>query len=140
MPDSVKNVLEQKALESIEEVQKWVSVSKDFVIEQSPLVVQEMISWAIAQHTFGIVLSFLLILVPIVLYYKYSVYFYVWYKDKVFEHPGPFFSVVGFLASIILPFIMLCIDTYFLLFVLVAPRLFVIGELAKLVGKASGNH
>lgn len=140
MPDSVKNILEQKALESIEEVQKWVSVTKDFVIEQSPLVVQEMISWAIAQHTFGIVLSFLLILVPLALYYRYSSKFYVWYEDKVFEHPGPLFSVLGFLASIIIPFIMLCIDTYCLLFVLVAPRLFVIGELARLVGTANGNH
>lgn len=136
----VQNVVEEQAVKAITEIQQWVGTAKNFVVEQAPLVVQEMIRWAVASDIFGICLSFLLIGLAIFGYIKCKEWFWRYWHEEFYQNPGPFFVMLGYTLWMGFWSVSLFMSIYHLVFVLAAPRLFIIEELARLAGKINGNH
>jgi len=108
----------------------------DFVIEQAPLLLQEFYAWHITSHIFGIILSLLIFLTG-----RYLPYIWITYKEcqgnnsiKFFNRytsnsyyddsliPAYIIMVIGSITSVII----LSINIYNLIYILVAPKLYLI--------------
>lgn len=138
-----KEVLIEKATESLGEIQKWVESGKDFVVEQAPLVVHEIIAWGIAECTFFLVLNGIIIITALIMLYcsmfRKKMLENVWFDENM-RRANPTFhqiqsivgSAVGIMGTII-SFANICGYTYFLLFIVYAPRLYILQELSKLL-------
>jgi hypothetical protein len=138
----MNKVIEEKLVASLDEVQKWAESTKDFVSEQAPLVVQEVIRWGIAQNIFWTLLfAILMILVTITwLYIRKS-----WKWDTSVGDGRDWFPVGFFLNGIcvLINFVMftfLSSAVYNLVYIWVAPRLYVLDQLATLLNRANGGN
>lgn len=136
----MNKTLETKLVESFTEIQSWVNTTKDFVAEQAPLVVQEVIRWGLYQHIFWASLSCFLLIVGLYTCYrafKYSITFN-------WEQAGDVAQVSSIILSVSSPVwsvIWFCNMTYSLYqvtYISVAPRLYVLEQLAGLLNKANG--
>ena len=108
MNEQLLNIL-KKAIEIAEE-------TGDFVIEQSPLLLQEFFTWHTTKAIFAISISFISILIITFIVYKTVKL----YNDK---------TIYWLNLISIVPFIIVCIYTYKLIFITIAPKLYLIDYL-----------
>ena len=97
----------------------------NFVIEQSPLILQEFYNWNIAKFSLGIFLCLVGFILSVIWFVKFNKH-----EDLMDEFGcliGLIFSSVIGLFSIIY----LCINIYNLVFILVAPKLYLIEYFIK---------
>lgn len=102
----------------------------DFVIEQAPMLLQEFYNWHIFSHIF-----FICIGIIIILFSRYAPYLWLEKEEDVYNdvryfsrygEEGVFFGYALFLIGGILGFIITLIDIYNLIYILVAPKLYLI--------------
>jgi hypothetical protein len=131
MPAEVNDLLKDKLTESITEVQGWLNGTKDFVLEQAPLVIQEVLRWEIYSSLFFIGLGILLSII-------YSVISYIFYNLSKTVKGGDSPEVCYALSYIvhllhIITIIMVCTNLYHMVYVWCAPRVFLIEKVAELI-------
>ena len=125
--------VQKKLLESVDEVKQWLETGKDFVLEQAPLVVQEVLAWGVASATFFVILNLVLFLLGLCL--TRMLYLKMWFFEKNIEDSGPevIFIFVGNIVALLVPFINICIYTYQLTYISYAPRLYILQQISKLL-------
>ena len=130
--------LSNMSIKGLDEIGNWVSGAKDFVVEQSPLVCQEIITKGMLYHSI-LIITFLVFTIISIVGIVVSV---KWYK-KVVDSPSSssydddgsiicgIFSVcatIGFIIGFV-------VNTYYLLYVWMCPRLYVLEEIATIISK-----
>src|SRR5690349_10729911 len=109
MPD-VKELIAQKGVEALEELQTYVKAGKDFVVEQSPLLIQEIIRWGFYNNLCWFLLNLTLFTLCWITVYQF--FFSKWGKEvwkDVSSSSGPTdkqavslaFSIPGAIGGII---------------------------------------
>ena len=116
--------------EHLDEIMSWVEQGKEFVSEQAPLVVDEIIRWGVAKSV-GLSVVFLLMILCATLYLRKA--HRLFKKDDEDE-----FTVCGAILSVVLVVVgvigsIAAIEK--LAFVLTAPRLYVLEQLGDLISK-----
>jgi hypothetical protein len=132
--------VEQKLYESLGTALDYVQKGTDFVAEQAPLVIQEMLRWEIGSNTF------LAVFWALIAFGSYKLVRYTIayprtntskYSDLVYYDIDYVFQIVGVAAAMILsPFFTLGY-VYNLMYVLLAPRLFLIDRITSLIQKVT---
>lgn len=119
----------EKLNESAEKLLDYVEQTGDFVVEQAPLVVQEMITWGITHCVFWIIIVSI-VLLPIIAICGY--FFRIGVKDDWdFDYCIPSGMVGG--VSLIFWFLVIASNIYDLLYIYFAPRLFILDQLKGLI-------
>jgi hypothetical protein len=116
------NELEKQLSTILEKALNVAEKSGEFVIEQAPLLLQEFYQWHIASHIMGACWF----IVPLILF----IYFYKtaeWGYSNSFEEIMAIVFGVTSLATIIAAII----NIYFLVFISVAPKLYLIEYFVK---------
>ena len=131
--DSTKVDNFQKTDEVLAEVvKKALSVAEktgEFAIEQAPLLLQEFYSWHITKESLGIALSFILLFVVYRLHKKLKKY--KTEENLDFSDAEYFFPTMGIYAGFLIFTISLIADIYDLVFILIAPKLYLIEYFVK---------
>lgn len=101
----------------------------NFVIEQAPLLLKEFYYWHIASNIFWIIFSILIFLIGRYLPYQFGVKEGTKYKDEKFF--GRYFfdsapSWIFFSMTSTISLIIFILEVYDLIFILVAPKLYLI--------------
>ena len=116
--------------EHLDEIMSWVEQGKEFVSEQAPLVVDEIIRWGVVKNV-GLSVVFLVMVLCATLYLREAHRLFKKDDEDEFTVCGAIFSVVlvvvGVIGSIA------AIEK--LAFVLTAPRLYVLEQLGDLISK-----
>jgi len=112
------NELEKQLAEILEKALAVAEQTGEFVIEQAPLLLQEFYRWHIAKYSLGIFLS----LVSFVLIYKFSKFMVKRTEDE---------SAILINGLSTFPLITITAFIYKLLFILVAPKLYLIEYFLK---------
>lgn len=134
--------------EGIKEVLGWVEATGDFAAEQAPLVVNEVIRWGLVTSLYDVIigLMFLILTWKIFQYAHTPVTWKHWSTGKDARTASRFskwssdgneeicvaVSVIGIIACILGPVFFLGGISYGLK-VLIAPRLFILSQLQKLM-------
>ena len=129
-PDEVLSKVVEKALNVAEK-------TGEFVIEQAPLLLQEFYNWHIVKSIFGIILGFLLIIIG------YNIR-KIWGRKVDKDYEADFdeivingyvseqlSTVITFVFGLIGGLVTICINTYALVFILIAPKLYLIEYFIK---------
>jgi len=139
---STEAVVQETAKEALpliqqyaQEVLLWVKSSATFIVDQMPQLVQEVLRWGIASNAFGIGLGFIIVLAGVCAnsyFLKNRPYFKEWNKDHDEMCVTQIFSAVVSAVGYLLGTLLILINTFSLLKVLVAPRLYLLEQLATL--------
>src|SRR5688572_9236616 len=131
----MNKLIEEKLVASLDEAQKWIESTKDFVAEQAPLVIQEVIAWGFYSHLFFASI-FLLAIIIISSAWLYIRKFWKWDTwDTSYSESFP----TGFLLNLVcvignlIFFLFLSESLYYMIYISVAPRLYVLEQLLNLV-------
>jgi len=130
----------QKTDEVLSEIVKKALVvaekTGDFVIEQTPLLLQEFYAWHIWSNVFWIVFAFMVFLIG-----RYVPYFWLSkdYKDGYYDityfsrygDDGASFAYALFIVTSISSLIVILISIHDLIYILVAPKLYLIDYFIK---------
>ena len=143
--DSTKVNNFQKTDEVLSEVVKKALIvaekTGDFVIEQTPLLLQEFYNWHIASSILGITLGLFIFLIG-----RYSPYLWITNKEDQGKNSSKFFkrytsnsdyddsiapAYVIFVITTIGSIVILSINLYNLIYILIAPKLYLIDYFIK---------
>ena len=143
--DSTKVNNFQKTDEVLSEVVKKALIvaekTGDFVIEQAPLLLQEFYNWHIASSIFGITLGLFIFLIG-----RYSPYLWITNKEDQGKNSSKFFkrytsnsyyddsitpAYIIFVITTIGSIVILSINLYNLIYILIAPKLYLIDYFIK---------
>ena len=115
--------LEEQLSTILEKALNVAEKSGEFIIEQAPLLLQEFYQWHTVTHIMGSLL-FLLTLIPFIIFYKKT----DWgsYEDSFSEIMSMVFGV-----SSVFTIIISIIHIYKLVFITVAPKLYLIEYFVK---------
>jgi hypothetical protein len=143
VPD-IKEIIAEKGVETLGEIQKWAKTTQDFATEQIPLVVHEIISWGLASRITAIMFCLSIISLAIFLIYAFtfSKSGQEMWKEKP-STPGDLTCNQGFgifinISSILAILISSIVSANYIvgvIFILYAPRLYVLQELSDLLKK-----
>lgn len=136
-----KEIILEKGIESLEEIQTWLKSGKDFVIEQSPLLIQEIINWGLYESIFYLILNIIIFFISIFLVVKLTPISKfgknLWEQessgDLTPEQGMYLVAVILGCIGLIVGFINISIYTHHTIFIGIAPRLYVLQELASLL-------
>lgn len=106
-------------------VEKAIEVAEktgEFAIEQAPLLLKEFYAWHLISNIMGVILCLIII-----------VSFIVLFKKTKFEYIETFNEILCIILGVssISSFIFLCINIYNIVFILVAPKLYLIEYFIK---------
>jgi hypothetical protein len=131
---------EQKLYESLGMALDYVQKGTGFVAEQAPLVIQEMLRWEIGSNAFLAVFWGSIAFVA----YKLARYTIAYprtntskYSDQVYFDVDYVFQIVGVCAAMIISPLFTLGYVYNLMYVLLAPRLFLIDKITSLIQKVT---
>ena len=116
--------------ESAKEVLGWLREAKEFVLEQSPLICQEIVAWGITENIFGVVVGCCM-LYFLYRHWKYTCSKWNQWADEI--HPAIFAHGTFFIVLLIATPVTLLTCSHNLLYVWISPRLYLIEYFAKLV-------
>jgi hypothetical protein len=116
------SILEQQLSVILDKALNVAEKSGEFVIEQAPLLLQEFYRWHIVSHTMGAFI-FLTTLIPFIYLYKKA----EWVAEPNFIDFMAIMFGVGSAVTIIVS----AIHVYKLVFILVAPKLYLIEYFLK---------
>ena len=131
--DSTKVDNFQKTDEVLAEVvKKALTVAEktgEFAIEQAPLLLKEFYAWHITKESLGVLLSSILLFIVYRLYKKLKKY----QNEESLDLADAeyFFPLVGIYCGFLFFAITLIVDLYDLIFILVAPKLYLIEYFVK---------
>lgn len=127
--DSTKVDNFQKTDEVLSEVVKKALIvaekTGEFVIEQAPSLLQEFYTWHIYSNIFYILTGLIIIIFGIWLSLKFKKYLNT---DYIIDEPGPFFTLF---FSVLIGGLFVLIAGYDLIFLLSAPKLYLIEYFIK---------
>lgn len=132
MPD-LNKLIAEKGVESIEEIQTWLQSGKDFVSEQAPLVVNEILKWGIASSIFWMVFGILLLIIAVI---AGKIAIWTMRNGKPTDDGDVFVFISTIITTMVTStagFLLFSVNTYNLIFMLFAPRLYILDELSKLL-------
>jgi|TARA_R110000787_G_scaffold56916_1_gene130522 hypothetical protein len=129
------NELEKQLSELVKKGIEVAEQTGNFVIDQAPLLLQEFFSWHILSYVLGISLGISIFLIGRYLPYlwlseestgTYSVKFFKKWNtgDNISKDPSA--SWIIFALTTIASVIIICVNTYYLMYILVAPKLYLI--------------
>lgn len=128
--------LQLKLVESFEKVSDWVDSSEDFVVEQAPLVVSEIISWGFWSNLSISLLSFMVLIICLCVLKFFVIKNFHKLDEKdtsgaqaMVIFISGIFSIVGILGSTC----EMIHHSYDTIFILVAPRLYVIEQISNYI-------
>lgn len=130
MDENIKNELSKAGIEGIRSAQKWIETTGNFVKEQAPIVVQEIIRMGYITNIIYLVVGIVSLPVAYMLYRKYK-----WSEvsPNNSDHPGFLcVKVMGF-GVFVLSFYYIVSSIYELLVIHFCPRLYVLQQLSQLV-------
>lgn len=128
------NELKDRLVASVDKITEWVEAGGDFVAEQAPLIAKEIVAWGIAGAIVrgGIFLSILLIVQWGCWYVRKLIDKGRLFNDVGSDDPIRFFTwVFQFVSPLLL--IGVAVDIYTLVYIWVAPRLYILEELSRLL-------
>mgnify|MGYP007073184332 FL=1 len=129
----MNNVVLEKIISSIEKVEEYIQAGESFVVEQTPLVVNEIIMWGIAKNVFFV---FMWLFVTFLSYSIFNKHEKKCFATKTNDFPLKEFLYIFKYLSLF--FLILVFRSIFkLCFVWFAPRLYIISEISKLI---NGNQ
>ena len=128
---------EKVSKEALEKALAWIEAGSEFVTEQAPLVIKEILFWGIVSHGFWVALGLLFLcgLVTFIVKYKNIDHW------KSCDDPAFCRGFLVTLASVgsAASFIVTAVHVHGLLYIWAAPRLYLISELRALIsGERSG--
>jgi len=133
-----KEILEQigkLGVDGMKEMGEWVNGAKEFVVEQAPLICQEIIRKGQVYHSVMIGVGVFLFLTYII--YLLKILPFVKGQEKVapsYNKGLPTFLFCGLPGLIgVGGLILLVVNLYFLLYISLCPRLYVLGELSDII-------
>jgi len=115
--DEVLSKLVQKAVTAAEK-------TGDFIIEQTPLLLQEFYTWHIAKNSLTLVMLLIVCIFLLILRKR----FYAWStkEDKDWYDAEYFFGFAVIHFGIVVSILMFALSIYDLVFIIVAPKLYLI--------------
>lgn len=113
------NTLEQTLSKILEKALNVAEQTGEFAMEQAPLLLQEFFYWHIANATLGLLLGFIIAIIINKIALKVS-------KHEEEEFVYYLINVLQFA-----PILIFCINLYDLVFILVAPKLYLIEYFVK---------
>ncbi len=118
------NELEKQLAEIIKKALAVAEKSGEIVIDQAPQLLQEFYHWHIVSNIFTIVLTIIIATIT----YRYGIkYFKYFDEDDYLDTPIPTFLHIGTIISLFF----LLNSLYNLIFILVAPKLYLIEYFVK---------
>jgi hypothetical protein len=116
------NKLEEKLSTILEKALNVAEKSGEFIIEQAPLLLQEFYQWQTASHIMGVCLF----IFPLILF----MYFY---KTAEWDYSDSFEEVMAIVFGVIslITVIASIVNIYYLCFILIAPKLYLIKYFVK---------
>lgn len=139
MDEKLKETLNKIGIDGLQEVKNWLSSGKDFVSEQTPLVIEEIITWGVATNLIAVILWIVwLILATILIYINTRIY--SWTGKQLDKRSGDNPIVILPIATTIVNIGMFVVGIYNfvfylyrLVFVLYAPRLYILEQLGVIL-------
>lgn len=132
--DETLKKLDEMGPKALDELQSWISTTKDFVTEQAPLVVQEIINWGMAQHVVWMIIFAFPVTVGIFGLRKRAKVDWTAHSDITAEQAWCTIKlIIGGIG-----FIGFFVNVYWFCYVFFAPRLYVLDYLRDLI-KTTGN-
>lgn len=135
------NELEKTLQKILEKSIELAEQTGEFVIDQAPLLLQEFYRWHIISYCFVIFIGILIYLVGRYLPYlwlknekqgKYSVKFFKrWNTNPDSISQDPSLSWILYCSTTVASLIVILINVYHLLFILIAPKLYLIEYFIK---------
>ena len=131
--DTVKEVI-TASKSATAEIVSWVKSAKDFVVEQSPLVCQEILAWGRIKAIFYIGMGMVFLLITTLVSCNF------WKNKQKWHDKGGDANEFKFVASILVGIatfivgtILILVNIHGLLYVIYAPRLYLLETLSKMV-------
>lgn len=124
--------LNKRLLEGFDKAQEYVKAGGDFVAEQAPLVVQEVLRWGLSSHIFWALLCVgFCVAIPLVYRWGYN---FCKRHDAVDEMMVAVTFILSSIGEII--FTISCLyHLYMIVYILVAPRLYILETLAAIINQ-----
>ncbi len=115
--------------EALSKALEYIERTESFVVEQAPLLVQEVLNYGFVFHLFWTLFS-LFFVVGI----GYGIYKWIraWVKSDVFDKDGYIPIMIG-LFGVGIPLAFLCENMFVLAKIVVAPRLYLLSELSTFI-------
>ena len=136
MDEKLKERLNEMGVKSLDRIEDYLKATENFVIEQAPLLVQEIVHWEIARWSLFLTcwLVVFLSVCSLLLYLFRSKRVKKWLAEDPYTSEGlvymgrslTFLGVVGSLAGV-------ATCTYHIIYPIVAPRLFLLEKFAELI-------
>lgn len=128
--------LQHNLLESIGVVRTWIETTGDFVVEQAPIVVAEVIAWGLYSAVFWAIVCFAFALVAGITMLPFTKVMRGIHKIANDKAPIEFLWFLGNLALVgtsVSCVIRGLVCVHECIFISVAPRLYVLSELSDLI-------
>jgi len=122
--------IEQISKEGLEKALAWANTAENFAVEQTPLLIQEIIRLGITIQTFWMVLSLIVGATSCIIWKKTLEK--IWDEnsyDITLDQSKVIISVIFLFISCIV----FSVNTFYLLKIIFAPRIYVLQELSKLI-------
>ena len=128
--------IEKISKEGLEKALAWANTAENFAVEQTPLLIQEIIRLGITIQTFWMVLSLIVGATSCIIWKKTLKSGGTWEKIWNESYPDITINQVKVIVSVIFLFIsciVFSVNTFYLLKIIFAPRIYVLQELSKLI-------
>ena len=130
--DPRTEIIVNKMNESLVEAGNWVKATKEFAVEQAPIVIQEILKWGLVIELFQFIISLMLLIAGIIMLKKS--FKDDWYKKADVNYSvGHFFAIMGAWIIFTIGVLTSVIEILDPIKVIVAPRLYLIEYFAHLV-------
>lgn len=130
MDAAIKNVnWDETSNNILKELLSWLQSGKEFVAEQVPELVNEVINWGLCSHIVFLVISGTIFLASLIILW--------WAIKRDFFTPCPdnvvFFIGLPNMLALVISLVVSCYQIYVIVYISVAPRLYLLERLAKMV-------
>jgi len=117
--------------EAIGEIIEWTKGAKDFVTEQAPLLVQEVLAWGFWYYFIWAAFCATAILVG--MFGIYSI-MRCYFTKPAESRDGDFLGATAVVsAATLVPLVFFCLNLIWMLKIVIAPRMYLLEYLSKLV-------
>ena len=127
--NSIMTMLEAKGVDALVEMESWLKATKDLIIEQAPLFIQEYLRWHFFKNVFVAVICCLITIVLILFIIRGLKY--LTHCRIADEGPVIAFSIIGTIIAMVSGIAAIG-HAYNALYIYVAPRIYIAENLIEL--------